>query len=495
MPLFGPPGERIAYFVFEGPPGAPPVVLLHGFTASSASFVENIEGLRRYFTVVAVELLGHGDSEAPEDPSAYRPERALERLEALLDSLGYEEVLLCGHSLGGALTLLFAIEHPERTAGVVVINSNSSAGDAAWRETARESLAALAERVQREGTAFLKETRLYPGNARRLPERARQLLAEDFDRLTPQGVAHTATELVAKVDTFERLAELRVPALVVIGDRDAEFVENAPRLLRAIPPGLARQVTLRGAGHAANLEAPAEFERAVVEFAREIGYLPGASGAGERANTVLTVLGGLLVAAGLALIGASVLTGSGEPSLPAAGHDARETPTAVEEVAGAQQPGTASPTRGAGTSTPTPRWVTPSPLPSPTMTVASSASTPTAVPPSTPTPVPPTATPTTPPPTPTPTPLTPEARIAGPTTAAVGEVVNLVNASTGLEGSTLLDVSWSTSGGTFVATGQDGAAIRFDEAGCFRVSMVLYFTDREALVAAHSIAVGDALCE
>jgi len=493
MPLFGPPGERIAYFVFRGAAEGPPIVLLHGFTASSASFADNIEGLRQYFEVTTVELLGHGDSDAPDHPAAYRPERALERLLGLFDELGYRQALLCGHSLGGALALLFALEHPERTAGVIVINSNSAAGDAVWREEARANLEALAERVRREGTAFLKSTRLYPAHSRRLPERAKQLLTEDFDRLTPQGIAHTAAELVANVNAVERLRELQVPVLVVIGDRDTEFVENAPKLLKALPPGLARAVTLEGAGHAANLESPERFERAVVEFAREIGYLPQGGRGGERVNTVLTVLGGLLVAGGLALVGASFLTGNGDSSPPAS-RSGTETPAPTHQVAGERTPGPASPT-ATETSTPTPR-------PAGAAATATAATSPTARPPTrvpataTPTPVPPTPTPTpTSTPTATPTPADPQARISGPASAEVGEQVTLVNASTGLDGTAFLQAQWSASGGQFLDAGESSATIVFDAPGCYRVHIVLYFADRDPLFASHAIAVGGAACD
>lgn len=476
--------------MFEGPPGAPPVVLLHGFTASSASFVENIEGLRKHFTVVAVELLGHGDSDAPDDPAPYRPEVATARLRGLFDALGFGEVLLCGHSLGGALALRFALEHPERTAGVVVINSNSAAGDAAWRAEARANLAALAERVRAFGTEFLKSTRLYPARSRRLPERAKRALTEDFDRLTPPGVAHTATELVANIDVLERLGGLRSPVLVVIGDRDAEFVEHAPRLLKSLPRGLARAVTLEGAGHAANLEAPREFERAVVQFAEEIGYLPRER-RDERANTVLTLLGGLLVAGGLALIGASFLSGGGDRSLPAIGSEEPAGASPTIRVAGERTPGSGWSTSATPSPTFAPRagaTAAATGSPSPTANGRDVSPT-TSPPPATATLVPPSPTPSA-----TPTPSEPVARVVGPTSAAVGEPVTVTNAST-VPGGALFRVEWSATGGSFGEAQPGWATLVFPEPGCYTVFLQLVFADGRQLAASHSLAVGGAACE
>lgn len=511
MPLFGPPGERIAYSVFAGGPSAPPLVLLHGFTASSASFVENISGLRRSFTVIAVDLLGHGDSDAPDDPRPYRVDAAVSRLVGLLDELGIDEALICGHSLGGALAIRIALAHPERVAGLVVINSNSAAGSPAWRERARQGLRELAAQVRQHGLEPLRRSRLYPAHSRRLPERARQLLTEDFDRLQPHAVAHTATELVAEVNAFERLSELRVPVLVVVGDRDEEFVQNAPRMVERIPRGLARLEVLRGAGHAANLEAPEEFERLLVDFAREIGYLPGQGR--DAGGTVLTAVGIALIVGGLALMGGALVNG-----LPGDG----DTGTApIEEVAGERTAGpaeasrTGSPTpnaptpRAASTVTPSPAAAsserTPTALPtaqaSPTHTPsATSTPQPTATATPTPTPTPtPTATssPTpVPSPTPTPTPAGPRLSLDAPPTADVGVPVTVRTQTSGFESAGFLRLDWSASGGSLqVSFETTSATFTAPSAGCFVVSVTAYFEDREPLSASVTIAAGGASCE
>src|SRR5262245_34589437 len=199
MPLFGAPGERIGYEVYPHADGAPPVFLIHGFTASKASFEANLEGLRKRFTVVTVELLGHGDSDAPHSADAYRPERAVQRVLQLIEHLGFQRALICGHSLGGALALRIALSAPEWVAGLIVINSSSAAGSPEWREAARPRMQEMAERVRADGTAFMKSTRLYPAHSKRLDPRSKELLTRDFDRLEPQGLAGTAESLVIDV--------------------------------------------------------------------------------------------------------------------------------------------------------------------------------------------------------------------------------------------------------------------------------------------------------
>lgn len=281
MPRFGPAGQQIAYQVHPGPMGAPPIVLQHGFTASAASFLANIEDLTAHFTVVTVELLGHGESDAPAGIEPYRPGPACARLAGLFDHLGYDRVLLCGHSLGAALAIRFALDVPGRLAGLVVMNSSSAAGTPAWRERARAGMREMARRVREHGVDIIRGTPLYPAASRRLPSEARAAIERDFARLRPEGVAGTAEGLTIEVNAFERLGELAVPILVVIGDRDRPFVEAVPAFLAALPPELVSTVTLHGAGHAANLEQPGAFRDAVVGFARTIGYLREAQSAGD----------------------------------------------------------------------------------------------------------------------------------------------------------------------------------------------------------------------
>jgi pimeloyl-ACP methyl ester carboxylesterase len=417
MPLFGNEGEQIGYEVYAHPKGAPPLILLHGFTASSASFMSNLDGLAERFTVVTVDLLGHGASDAPEDPAPYRPEPACQRLAGLLDHLGYDRVLVCGHALGGALAIRFALDYPDRVAGVVAINANSAAASPRWREENQPRLEELAARVRSDGVEFLRETRLYPARSQRLPLDARVALTRDFDRLTAAGVAGTAEGLVARVNAFERLPELDVPTMIVIGERDQEFAQNAPRLIASLRQNIVQVVTIEDAGHAANLEQPETFNEELIAFAENIGYLEQVAQK-QRRRFIAVLVGGSLVTAAAAFFAAMLLVGRADDEEPGfILPDSLQTATA--RAALSVTPG--------GTTTPTPPTATGTPGASPTVTITplpgsptptttpGTTPTPTPVPPNTPTPAPtatptpvtPTATPTTPTATPTSTPTPP----------------------------------------------------------------------------------------
>lgn len=496
MPLFGIAGERIAYDVTPGPVGAPPIVLIHGFTASRASFLSNIPGLARRFTVVSVELLGHGDSDAPADVGRYGPGPAVSRLAGLLDELGYDRVLLGGHSLGAALALRFALDAPERVAGLIILNSNSAAGSPEWRDAARPNMAQMAASIREHGVGFMKQTRLYPGHSRRLPTDAKEALIADFDRARPEGFAGTAEGLVIDVNAWERMPELSVPTLVVVGDRDLDFVKNAPAFVERLPANLVETFTIEGAGHAANLERPALFDAAVIGFAEGVGYItipPLEPPPGKAGGLVLGVLGGAMVAGGAALLVVAVMAGRWGSSTISADPAARETPggaagrpqPVLDTVSGARTSGPAD-TSSIATTVPTPA-TTPT-------TVTPVVATPTATTVLQPVAPEPTATPTptpSPPPTATPAPTGPYAAIEGPAIVSAGGTGTFVDRSLPAH----LKTEWTYLGQT--RSGLPAVVVTFPSApGCYPVTLTAYFGAPTGTTKSvtRTVAVGGASC-
>jgi pimeloyl-ACP methyl ester carboxylesterase len=279
VPLFGTTGERIHYdWLPAAEQPAPTLVLQHGFMASRASFYANLERLSARFNVLNVELLGHGRSEAPAALDPYRPAAAISRLASLIESLNTSPVLFCGHSLGGGVATRLALTRPELFAGIVVMNSEAASGAGeAWRERLRPIMQGMADKVRAEGIDVLRDSQLFPARGKRLDPVSRERIAADFDNLQRDGVAGTACALVVDVNCFERVPELRVPTLVILGDRDASFQRNAPLFAAAVPDEFVYSATIEGAGHAANLEQPEVFERLLVRFATELGLLNGPS--------------------------------------------------------------------------------------------------------------------------------------------------------------------------------------------------------------------------
>jgi pimeloyl-ACP methyl ester carboxylesterase len=251
----------LAYDVHEG--SGPYLLLVHGMLASRAQWQPNLEELSRVSRPVVVELYGHGRSPSPEDPARYRPEAYVAAFEHIREELGAERWLVCGQSLGAALTLRYALECPDRIPAQVFTNSNSALAEPGWGPAVRQALGEHAKRLQKEGRAALEASPVHPKRSRRLPAAVRAALVADCELHDPRGVGLTGVETVPDSSVRARIGENRVPSLLVVGEREKRFLAHRDYARTHMPQ---LHIESTDAGHAVNIEAAQPFNRIVVEF-------------------------------------------------------------------------------------------------------------------------------------------------------------------------------------------------------------------------------------
>jgi pimeloyl-ACP methyl ester carboxylesterase len=240
-------GVRIAYRAA----GTGPVVLLtHGYGASSHMFESNMAALADIRTMIAWDLRGHGASDYPSNPAEYTREASIADMLAILDDAGAERAVLGGHSLGGYLSLLFALEHPERTDGLVLIGTGPGFRKADAREKWNRMSERYAEGLEKRGLAGL------PGSTE---------LTADVHR-DESGLIHAARGILSQHDSrvIDSLADIDVPVLVVVGEDDEVFIPGSLYMTEKLPD--AELVVIPGAGHAPNMTHASEFDAAARSF-------------------------------------------------------------------------------------------------------------------------------------------------------------------------------------------------------------------------------------
>jgi pimeloyl-ACP methyl ester carboxylesterase len=137
-------GIRLHYLDYQGE--EPALVLLPGLTANAHSFDGLVKaGLNRKYRVLALDLRGRGLSDKPE--SGYAVGDHAEDVVTLLDALGIERAVICGHSYGGVVTMYLAARHPGRVEKVVLIDSAAGLINAETRALIQPSLARLGKSV------------------------------------------------------------------------------------------------------------------------------------------------------------------------------------------------------------------------------------------------------------------------------------------------------------------------------------------------------------
>ncbi|HEX9069215.1 MAG TPA: alpha/beta fold hydrolase [Ktedonobacterales bacterium] len=235
----GAPPRRISV-IDMAPPGATrTIVFIHGFGGRALQWIYQLSAFGQSVRVIAPDLRGHGQSDDPERPPVSM-ESLLTDLEFVLDELSVtQSILLVGHSFGGAIATEFALRHPERLSGVVLI--------------------AVPER-------FILQPGLRP----------LMTLPDSMLGSLPQRIGFG---IHARVSTLRRLndramgpwrgaprfAQLRVPTLVILGHRDRVFAQEHYTAVPKSIPG-AQQIVIPVSAHLVQLERAEAVNRAIKRF-------------------------------------------------------------------------------------------------------------------------------------------------------------------------------------------------------------------------------------
>jgi 2-succinyl-6-hydroxy-2,4-cyclohexadiene-1-carboxylate synthase len=242
-----PPMSQSSPDAFAGP--EQPLVLLHGFTNTGASFDDVRAGLPSRYRVIAPDIRGHGVN------GDVRPIT----LEAVLDDIARiapDRFALGGYSQGGRIALHAAFAMPDRVQRLFLIGASPGLDNAlarGERRRADEALACAAESSTIE--EFVSRWARTPVLADQRPE-VRADVMTDRLRNTPEGLAAALRGLgTGKLPSlWHRLRSLSVPVELIVGERDTKFRATAERMIELLPD--ARLHVVPGAGHAVHRENP-----------------------------------------------------------------------------------------------------------------------------------------------------------------------------------------------------------------------------------------------
>lgn len=258
-----------------------PLILLHGFTGSGTQWAGQSEAYAAHFRTVAVDLLGHGRSDAPADPARYRMERCVADLLALMDGLDIRQARWLGYSMGARVALALALAHPQRVKALVLEGGSPGIADPVRRRQRIAQDEALAERLERDGIeAFVDmwmRQPLFASQARLGPAALAEARTARCAN-SAVGLANTLRGLGtgAQEPLWARLSTVTAPTLLVVGEEDTKFRDIAAAMLPRMRG--ATMAVIPEAGHAAHIENPLAFNACV------LGFLQETTGAGARVH-------------------------------------------------------------------------------------------------------------------------------------------------------------------------------------------------------------------
>jgi len=247
------------FYRLEGRPGMPVLVLSHSLGADHGMWAPQMADLLSHFQVLRYDTRGHGASDV--SPGEYSMEMLGRDLLTLADALGIKRFAFCGLSMGGAVAQWLAIHAPERLTKLVLANTSPQFGPRGNWETRMKAvseggMAAIVVVVM--GRFFSPETLAkdaYANSAKSV-----------FLGMDPAGYLGCCAA-IRDTDHRPSLRQIRVPTLVIAGDRDVStpWEGNSEVLAHEIPG--ARAVHLP-ATHISNIECPRAFTAALLEFLR-----------------------------------------------------------------------------------------------------------------------------------------------------------------------------------------------------------------------------------
>lgn len=258
----------------EGPENAPKMVFLHGVMGSGANWRKITPQFRDQYRVLTFDQRGHGWSFKP--AGGYAPEDYAEDLRKILDELGWEKIILIGHSMGGRNALQFAHSYPERVEALVIEDIGPEGNPRAMERTVK-----LIEMVP---TPFPSKTVAKEFFANEFPEKIKDHPQKDI--LGPYFFTNIETKADGTADwrfhkegilfslrsghfrpRWEQVRDLAMPTLFVRGERSEDFTREEFRKVTTINPRVSA-VEIAGAGHWVHFDKPAEFTQVLKDFLR-----------------------------------------------------------------------------------------------------------------------------------------------------------------------------------------------------------------------------------
>lgn len=241
-----------------------PILFLPAFPLTRSMWQGELMALlgdERY-RLIALDWRGFGESEITGPVSTM--ELFADDVAGLMDSLGIEQAVLCGLSMGGYAAFAFLRKYPLRVFGLILADTRPGA-DTPEAQANRENVARIAETQGTGAIANLQVPRVLSEYTRQHHPEVEMRVRQMIETTTVQGIAAALRGMGQRADSTDLLARISSPTLVIVGDQDALTPPLVAQEYAAQIPG-AQLAVITNAGHLSNLEQPEAFLQAIRGF-------------------------------------------------------------------------------------------------------------------------------------------------------------------------------------------------------------------------------------
>lgn len=240
-----------------------PLLFIHGLGGSLRDWDGQLEYFAQHYRVLLVDVRGHGDSDKPRGPYSLR--RFAADISALLHALKLESVHVCGISMGGMIAFQLAADAPQQVRSLTIVNAGPAVVVNSFQVRRMLWQRALLLRL----FSMRKLAEAIAGKLLPRPELAdvRRAFVERMSRNRKREYRASFRAIVGW-SVLDRLADMRMPALIVSGDLDYSSPAQKEPFVKLMPN--ARMVVLEDARHALPVEWPERFNAVLAGFLAEV---------------------------------------------------------------------------------------------------------------------------------------------------------------------------------------------------------------------------------
>ncbi|MFW9849217.1 MAG: alpha/beta fold hydrolase [Candidatus Thorarchaeota archaeon] len=237
------------HFEEFGDPDDGTLVFVHGAGGSSATWTMQLRRLSDSFHIVAIDLNGHGKS--PDRSESAVTESYIKDIHSVVTK--FELPVLAGHSMGGALTQIYALEYPEMLKGVILVSTGSRL----------KVLPSIFELVENDFESYIESVRTFM-----FDESASEKLisgSQDEIRKCPPKIISRDFQECNRFDIMETVEKIKIPTLIIVGENDMMTPVKYSQYMHDRIEGSEMHIIPR-AGHSVMLEQYEEFNQIIYDW-------------------------------------------------------------------------------------------------------------------------------------------------------------------------------------------------------------------------------------
>ncbi|WHX99698.1 2-succinyl-6-hydroxy-2,4-cyclohexadiene-1-carboxylate synthase [Neobacillus sp. DY30] len=246
-----------------------PLLILHGFTGDSTTWTPFVPIWGKHSKLIIPDIIGHGQTESPNDLNRYEIESAAKDLIMILDHLEIDQIDLLGYSMGGRLALTLAIVYPDRVRKLILESASPGLNSSEERMLRRMKDEELANFINDRGiVSFVDYWEAIPlfSTMCSLPASVKKSIREQRLSNNAIGLANSLLGMGtgSQPSWWRKLDSIRCEVLLLTGDKDGKFCTIAERMAENIES--ASWIVINDSGHAIHVEQTEKFGTIVSDF-------------------------------------------------------------------------------------------------------------------------------------------------------------------------------------------------------------------------------------